>query len=218
MTSMTSDTADPVVFVIDDDSAIREAVETLLDSVELRVKSFDNAQAFLALDLPDVPSCVVLDVRLKGQSGLAVQEQITRELRIPVILMTAHGDIPMSVQAMKAGAVDFLPKPFRGQDMIDAVTCALESDRRRRAVDRSTAILRTCYESLTPRERTIMAMVANGLLNKQIATDLNLSEITVKLHRGQAMKKMKSQSLADFVLKAQALGLVDRESRLVEHA
>ncbi|KVH69816.1 two-component system response regulator [Burkholderia ubonensis] len=215
---MTSDTADPVVFVIDDDSAIREAVETLLDSVELRVKSFENAQAFLALDLPDVPSCVVLDVRLKGQSGLAVQEQITRELRIPVILMTAHGDIPMSVQAMKAGAVDFLPKPFRGQDMIDAVTCALESDRRRRAVDRSTAILRTCYESLTPRERMIMAMVANGLLNKQIATDLNLSEITVKLHRGQAMKKMKSQSLADFVLKAQALGLVDRESRLVEHA
>ncbi|KVV51476.1 two-component system response regulator [Burkholderia territorii] len=215
---MTSDTADPVVFVIDDDSAIREAVETLLDSVELHVRSFDNAQEFLALDLPDVPSCVVLDVRLKGQSGLAVQEQITRELRIPVILMTAHGDIPMSVQAMKAGAVDFLPKPFRGQDMIDAVTSALESDRRRRAVDRSTAILRTCYESLTPRERTIMAMVANGLLNKQIATDLNLSEITVKLHRGQAMKKMKSQSLADFVLKAQALGLVDRESRLVEHA
>ncbi|HEF5873752.1 TPA: response regulator transcription factor [Burkholderia cenocepacia] len=218
MTSMTGETADPVVFVIDDDSAMREAVETLLDSVGLRVRSFDAAPAFLALDLPDVPSCVVLDVRLRGQSGLAVQEHITRELRIPVVLMTAHGDIPMSVQAMKAGAVDFLAKPFRGQDMIDAVTRALENDRKRREVDRSAAILRACYASLTPRERTIMAMVANGLLNKQIATALNLSEITVKLHRGQAMKKMKSQSLADFVLKADALGLVDRESRLVDHA
>jgi FixJ family two-component response regulator len=124
----------------------------------------------------------------------------------------------MSVQAMKAGAADFLPKPFRGQDMIDAVTSALERDRRRRAVERSAAILRTCYESLTPRERTIMTMVANGLLNKQIATELNLSEITVKLHRGQAMKKMKSPSLADFVLKAEALGLVDRDNRLIEHA
>ncbi|EAY71812.1 MULTISPECIES: response regulator transcription factor [Burkholderia] len=218
MTGMTADTTDPVVFVIDDDSAMREAVETLLDSVGLQVRSFATAHAFLALDLPDAPSCVVLDVRLKGQSGLAVQEQIMRELRIPVILMTAHGDIPMSVQAMKAGAADFLPKPFRGQDMIDAVTSALERDRRRRAVERSAAILRTCYESLTPRERTIMTMVANGLLNKQIATELNLSEITVKLHRGQAMKKMKSPSLADFVLKAEALGLVDRDNRLIEHA
>ncbi|KAB0634339.1 response regulator transcription factor [Burkholderia latens] len=215
---MTNDTADPVVFVIDDDSAMREAVETLLDSVGLRVRSFDAAPPFQALDVPDAPACVVLDVRLKGQSGLAVQADIARELRIPVILMTAHGDIPMSVQAMKAGAVDFLPKPFRGQDMIDAVTRALESDRKRRALDRSAALLRACYASLTPRERTIMAMVANGLLNKQIATELKLSEITVKLHRGQAMKKMKSQSLADFVLKADALGLVDRESRLAEHA
>jgi FixJ family two-component response regulator len=139
-------------------------------------------------------------------------------MRLPVILMTAHGDIPMSVQAMKAGALDFLPKPFRGQDMIDAVTHALESDRKRRTSDRSMAILRASYDTLTPRERTIMTMVANGLLNKQIATELGLSEITVKLHRGQAMKKMKSPSIADFVLKAEALGLISRDERLAAQA
>jgi len=137
---------------------------------------------------------------------------------LPVILMTAHGDIPMSVQAMKAGALDFLPKPFRGQDMIDAVTRALESDRKRRTSDRSMAILRASYDTLTPRERTIMTMVANGLLNKQIATELGLSDITVKLHRGQAMKKMKSPSIADFVLKAEALGLISRDERLAAQA
>jgi FixJ family two-component response regulator len=139
-------------------------------------------------------------------------------MRLPVILMTAHGDIPMSVQAMKAGALDFLPKPFRGQDMIDAVTRALESDRKRRTSDRSMAILRASYDTLTPRERTIMTMVANGLLNKQIATELGLSDITVKLHRGQAMKKMKSPSIADFVLKAEALGLISRDERLAAQA
>jgi len=218
MTDMNGDTTDPVVFVIDDDSAVREAVETLLDSVGLHVVSFDSAHDFLAAGLPDRPSCVVLDVRLKGHSGLAVQERIVRNMRLPVILMTAHGDIPMSVQAMKAGAVDFLPKPFRGQDMIDAVTRALESDRKRRTSDRSMAILRASYDTLTPRERTIMTMVANGLLNKQIATELGLSEITVKLHRGQAMKKMKSPSIADFVLKAEALGLISRDERLAAQA
>ena len=218
MTDLNGDTTDPVVFVIDDDSAVREAVETLLDSVGLHVVSFDSAHAFLAAGLPDQPSCVVLDVRLKGHSGLAVQEHIVRNLRLPVILMTAHGDIPMSVQAMKAGALDFLPKPFRGQDMIDAVTRALESDRKRRTSDRSMAILRASYDTLTPRERTIMTMVANGLLNKQIATELGLSEITVKLHRGQAMKKMKSPSIADFVLKAEALGLISRDARLAAQA
>ncbi|MBP0607726.1 MULTISPECIES: response regulator transcription factor [Burkholderia] len=214
MTDMNGGTTDPVVFVVDDDSAVREAVETLLDSVGLHVVSFDSAHGFLAADLPDRPSCVVLDVRLKGHSGLAVQEHIVRNMRLPVILMTAHGDIPMSVQAMKAGAVDFLPKPFRGQDMIDAVTCALESDCKRRTSERSMAILRASYDTLTPRERTIMTMVANGLLNKQIAAELGLSEITVKLHRGQAMKKMKSPSIADFVLKAEALGLISRDERL----
>jgi len=218
MTDLNGDTTDPVVFVIDDDSAVREAVETLLDSVGLHVVSFDSEHAFLAAGLPDQPSCVVLDVRLKGHSGLAVQEHIVRNMRLPVILMTAHGDIPMSVQAMKAGALDFLPKPFRGQDMIDAVTRALESDRKRRTSDRSMAILRASYDTLTPRERTIMTMVANGLLNKQIATELGLSDITVKLHRGQAMKKMKSPSIADFVLKAEALGLISRDERLAAQA
>lgn len=217
MTGTPGGANEPTVFVIDDDSAMRQAVESLLDSVGLNVKLFATAQAFLALELPDAPGCVVLDVRLRGQSGLAVQRQIAHRLRLPVILMTAHGDIAMSVEAMKAGAIDFLTKPFRAQDMIDAVTRALETDRKRRAAERSAAILRACYELLTPRERTIMTMVANGLLNRQIATELNLSEITVKLHRGQAMRKMKSPSLADFVLKADALGLVDRERRQAEN-
>jgi FixJ family two-component response regulator len=217
MTGTTGGANDPIVYVIDDDSAMRQAVESLLDSVGLNVRLFASAHAFLALDLPDVPSCVVLDVRLKGQSGLAVQSHIGHKLRMPVILMTAHGDIAMSVQAMKGGAADFLAKPFRAQDMIDAVTRALEADRKRRAAERSAAMLRSCYELLTPRERTIMAMIANGLLNRQIASELNLSEITVKLHRSQAMKKMKSASLADFVLKADALGLVDREDRLADN-
>lgn len=217
MTGTPGGANEPTVFVIDDDSAMRQAVESLLDSVGLNVKLFATAQAFLALELPDAPGCVVLDVRLRGQSGLAVQRQIAHRLRLPVILMTAHGDIAMSVEAMKAGAIDFLTKPFRAQDMIDAVTRALETDRKRRAAERSAAILRACYELLTPRERTIMTMVANGLLNRQIADELNLSEITVKLHRGQAMRKMKSPSLADFVLKADALGLVDRERRQEEN-
>ncbi|CAM2196913.1 response regulator [Paraburkholderia sp. A1RI_3L] len=217
MTGTPGGANEPTVFVIDDDSAMRQAVESLLDSVGLNVRLFATAQAFLALELPDAPGCVVLDVRLRGQSGLAVQRQIAHRLRLPVILMTAHGDIAMSVEAMKAGAIDFLTKPFRAQDMIDAVTRALETDRKRRAAERSAAILRACYELLTPRERTIMTMVANGLLNRQIADELNLSEITVKLHRGQAMRKMKSPSLADFVLKADALGLVDRERRQAEN-
>ncbi|MEX3634072.1 response regulator transcription factor [Paraburkholderia sp. BR14320] len=208
MTNMPDDAIDSIVYVIDDDSAMRQAVETLLDSVDLTVKLFASPTEFLAMDLPEVPSCVVLDVRLKGQNGLQVQEQIARQLGLPVILMTAHGDIPMSVRAMKTGAVDFLPKPFRGQDMVEAVTAALEVDRERRAKEQTAVALRKQYESLTPRERKIMELVAAGLLNKQIATELNLSEITVKLHRGQAMKKMKSASFADFVLKAEALGLV----------
>jgi FixJ family two-component response regulator len=208
MTDTPDGHCESIVYVVDDDSAMREAVETLLGSVGLAVKPFATADEFLASPMPDIPSCLVLDVRLKGQSGLSVQQHVVNELRIPVIFMTAHGDIPMSVRAMKAGAMDFLPKPFRGQDMVDAVMAALEADGARRTAERSDAALQRLYQSLTPRERTIMTMVANGLLNKQIATELNLSEITVKLHRGQAMKKMKSPSLADFVLKAQALGLV----------
>jgi FixJ family two-component response regulator len=197
-----------IVYVVDDDESMREAVSMLLRSVGFRVEAFASAHEFLAFQMPDVPSCLVLDVRLKGQSGLAVQEQIAAgELRVPIIFMTAHGDIAMSVKAMKAGAMDFLAKPFRDQDMLDAVANALVKDEERREADHSVADLRRCYESLTPREREVMAFVASGLMNKQIAAEMNLSEITVKIHRGQAMKKMESRSLADFVLKAEALGV-----------
>jgi FixJ family two-component response regulator len=176
--------------------------------VGLQVELFASADEFLAFQMPDVPSCLILDVRLKGQSGLAVQEQIAAgAVRVPIIFMTAHGDIAMSVKAMKAGAMDFLAKPFRDQDMLDAVATALGKDEERREADRSVADLRRRYASLTPREREVMAFVASGLMNKQIAAEMKLSEITVKIHRGQAMKKMESRSLADFVLKAEALGV-----------
>ncbi|MFP3562788.1 response regulator transcription factor [Paraburkholderia sp. SIMBA_030] len=197
-----------MIYVVDDDESMREAVSTLLRSVGLGIETFGFAQEFLAYDMPDVPSCLILDVRLKGQSGLAVQEQIAAsQLGLPIVFMTAHGDIAMTVKAMKAGAKDFLAKPFRDQDMLDAVAQALASDEERREASRSVTDLRRCYESLTAREREVMAFVAAGLMNKQIAGELNLSEITVKIHRGQAMRKMGARSLADFVLKAEALGI-----------
>jgi FixJ family two-component response regulator len=197
-----------IVYVVDDDESMRQAVSTLLRSVGLSVETFASAQEFLAFDMPDMPSCLILDVRLKGQSGLAVQEQIAAsQLGLPIVFMTAHGDIAMTVKAMKAGAKDFLAKPFRDQDMLDAVAHALKSDEDRREANRSVADLRRCYESLTPREREVMAFVASGLMNKQIAGELNLSEITVKIHRGQAIRKMGARSLADFVKKAEALGV-----------
>lgn len=218
ITYLSKEASDSMVYVIDDDRATREALETLLGSVGLTVRPFAAAADFLAFDMPDLPSCVVLEVRLKGKSGLVVQEHIAQAFRLPVILMTAHGDIPMSVRAMKAGAVDFLTKPFRSQDMVDAVYAALDTDRARRESERATVSLRKLYAYLTPRERTIMAMVAGGFANKRIAAELNLSEITVKVHRGQAMRKMESNSFADFVLKSRALGLVDREYRSVREA
>ncbi|MGF6773732.1 FixJ family two-component response regulator [Paraburkholderia sp. GAS199] len=197
-----------LVYVVDDDESMRDAVRNLLRSVGLRVETFGSAHEFLAFEMPDVPSCLILDVRLKGQSGLAVQEQMTAsELGLPIVFMTAHGDIAMTVKAMKAGAKDFLAKPFRDQDMLDAVEHALASDAERRAASRSVADLRRCYESLTAREREVMAFVAAGWMNKQIAGEMSLSEITVKIHRGQAMRKMDARSLADFVLKAEALGV-----------
>ncbi|HEY3597170.1 MAG TPA: response regulator transcription factor [Paraburkholderia sp.] len=197
-----------IVYVVDDDQSMREAVSTLLRSIGLSVKTFSCAQEFLAFDMPDLPACLILDVRLKGQSGLAVQEQIAEhQIRMPIVFMTAHGDIAMSVKAMKAGATDFLAKPFRDQDMLDAVAEALATDEERRQVDRSSAGLRRCYESLTTREREVMALVASGLMNKQIAAEMKLSEITVKIYRSQAMRKMEARSLADFVLKAEALGV-----------
>ncbi|MGE8163396.1 response regulator transcription factor [Paraburkholderia sp. NPDC080076] len=209
MSSETGDAANSsIVYVVDDDNSMREAVGMLLRSVGLRVELFASADEFLAVQMPDVPSCLILDVRLKGQSGLAVQEQIAAgAVRVPIIFMTAHGDIAMSVKAMKAGAMDFLAKPFRDQDMLDAVATALGKDEERREADRLVADLRRRYASLTPREREVMAFVGSGLMNKQIAAEMKLSEITVKIHRGQAMKKMESRSLADFVLKAEALGV-----------
>jgi FixJ family two-component response regulator len=209
MSSETGNTAtNSIVYVVDDDNSMREAVGMLLRSVGLQVELFASADEFLAFQMPDVPSCLILDVRLKGQSGLAVQEQIAAgAVRVPIIFMTAHGDIAMSVKAMKAGAMDFLAKPFRDQDMLDAVATALGKDEERREADRLVADLRRRYESLTPREREVTAFVASGLMNKQIAAEMKLSEITVKIHRGQAMKKMESRSLADFVLKAEALGV-----------
>ncbi|WP_144142347.1 response regulator transcription factor [Paraburkholderia sp. BCC1884] len=197
-----------IVYVIDDEESMRTAVCMLLRSVGLRVEPFTSTQEFFSFATPDVPSCLIVDVRLKGQSGLAMQEQLGAGRAVfPIIFMTAHGDIAMSVKAMKAGAADFLAKPFRDQDMLDAVEAALARDTDRRSRQRSITDLRRCYTTLTAREREVMAFVASGLMNKQIAAEMNLSEITVKVHRGQAMKKMQSRSLADFVLKAQALGL-----------
>ncbi|MFM0325310.1 response regulator transcription factor [Caballeronia glebae] len=197
-----------MVYVVDDDESMRDALRMLLRSVGLNVMTFASAHEFLAHDMPEVPSCLILDVRLKGQSGLAVQEQMAAsQLGLPIVFMTAHGDIAMTVKAMKAGAKDFLAKPFRDQDMLDAVAQSLQADEERRAASRSVADLRRSYESLTPREREVMAFVVSGLMNKQIAAEMNLSEITVKIHRGQAMRKMAARSLADLVLKAEALGV-----------
>ncbi|CAD6525826.1 Response regulator protein TodT [Paraburkholderia kirstenboschensis] len=202
-----------MVYVVDDDESMRGAVSMLLRSVGLAVETFASAQEFLAFEMPDVPSCLILDVRLKGQSGLAVQEQIAAsKLDLPIVFMTAHGDIAMTVKAMKAGAMDFLAKPFRDQDMLDAVTHALARDQERREASRVVDDLRRCYDSLTAREREVMAFVAAGLMNKQIAGEMNLSEITVKIHRGQAMRKMGARSLAEFVLKAEALGVTAPQS------
>jgi FixJ family two-component response regulator len=197
-----------IVYVVDDDECMRDAISMLLRSVDLPVQTFTSARDFLAFSRPEVPSCLILDVRLKGQSGLAVQEQIAdSHLNIPIIFVTAHGDIAMTVKAMKAGATDFLAKPFRDQDMLDAVERALAADETHRSAERSVWDIRKSYESLTQRERKVMAFVVSGLRNKQIAAELNLSEITIKVHRGQAMRKMGSNSLADFVLKAKSLGL-----------
>ena len=199
---------EPVVFVVDDDESMREALRSLLRSVSLRVETFGSAADLLRSKLPDVASCLVLDVRLPGVSGLDFQAELAKaNIRIPIIFMTGHGDIPMSVQAMKAGAVDFLTKPFRDQDMLDAVAAALERDRNRRKDERQLSDLRARFEALTEREREVMGLVTAGLMNKQIAGELGLSEITVKIHRGHVMRKMAARSLADLVRMAEALGV-----------
>ena len=196
------------MFVVDDDESMREALRSLLRSVKLRVETFGSAADLLRSKLPDVASCLVLDVRLPGLSGLDFQAELAKaNMRIPIIFMTGHGDIPMSVQAMKAGAVDFLTKPFRDQDMLDAVAAALERDRNRRKDEQQLSDLRARFEALTEREREVMGLVTAGLMNKQIAGELGLSEITVKIHRGHVMRKMAARSLADLVRMAEVIGV-----------
>jgi FixJ family two-component response regulator len=207
---------EPTVFVVDDDESMREALRSLFRSVRLRVETFGSGADFLRSKLPDVASCLVLDVRLPGLSGLDFQAELAKaNINIPIIFMTGHGDIPMSVQAMKAGAVDFLTKPFRDQDMLDAVAAALERDRNRRKDERQMSDLRARLEGLTEREREVMGFVTAGLMNKQIAGELGLSEITVKIHRGHVMRKMAARSLADLVRMAELLGVrrTNSESR-----
>jgi FixJ family two-component response regulator len=198
----------PVVLVVDDDASLREALSGLFRSVGLEVKAFASAPEFLQSKLPDVPSCLVLDVRLPGLSGLDFQSELAKSnINIPIIFMTGHGDIPMTVRAMKAGAVEFLTKPFREQDMLDAVQLGLDRDRSRRELENVTSRLKSSFESLTPREQEIMGLVTSGLMNKQIAGEIGVSEITVKVHRGSVMRKMGAKSLADLVRMAEALGI-----------
>ena len=196
-----------VVFVIDDDASMRDAVSRLLNAVGLTVQTFASAREFLAGRLPDVPGCAVLDVRLPGLSGLDLQrEMVERGIHIPVIFITGHGDIPMSVQAMKAGAVEFLTKPFRDQDLLDAVRSGIQLDRQGRKERAELAELRDGLRQLTPREREVMSLVVAGLLNKQIALRLGTSEKTIKIHRSQVMRKMRAHSLAHLVRISQKLG------------
>ncbi len=198
----------PCIYVVDDDQSVREALGGLFRSVGYRVQLFGSTAEFMKVQPVNTSRCLVLDVRLPGVSGLELQNHLNREeIHIPIIFMTGHGDIPMSVRAMKAGAIDFLSKPFRDQDMLDAVAHALDTDRKRRYADQSVSAVRAAFESLTAREREVMQLVTSGLMNKQVAGQLDLSEITVKIHRGNVMKKMAAQSLADLVRMAELLGL-----------
>jgi FixJ family two-component response regulator len=196
--------SEALVYVVEDDASICSGLSSLLRSEGIQVRTFESPDAFLNTEMPDVPSCLILDVRLRGASGLTLQQEALREgIRLPIIFLTAHGDITMSVQAMKAGAFDFLTKPFRDQHMLDTVTAALRRDDGLRAQGRLVADIRSKYETLTPREKEVVAFVVEGLMNKQIADRMGLSEVTVKIHRAQAMRKMEARSMPDLVRKLQ---------------
>jgi FixJ family two-component response regulator len=197
-----------IVFVIDDDLSMRRALTNLIQSVGLKVEVFGSATELLKNELPEVASCLVLDIRLPGLSGLDLQAELAKaNIRIPIIFITGHGDIPMTVRAMKGGAVDFLTKPFRDQDLLDAVIGAINKDRKRREADKTVANLQALYDTLSSREREVLGFVAAGLMNKQVAAELDLAEITVKIYRGHIMKKMQARSLADLIRMTETLGI-----------
>ncbi|MDQ8032452.1 MAG: response regulator transcription factor [Bordetella sp.] len=199
-----------LVLIVDDDADLRTALGSLLRSVGLQVALYGSAAELLDAPLPDVPSCLLLDVRLRGPSGLELQTRLRLQgVHVPIIFMTGYGDIAMTVTAMKGGAEDFLTKPFRDQDLLDAVAAALEKDRLRRQQSRRADEIRANYQTLTPRESEVMGLVVRGLLNKQIAGEIGISEVTVKIHRGQAMRKMRARTFADLVLMAQQLGICE---------
>ena len=207
-------TGAPIVFVVDDDPSVRSSLKFLLSTVGLQVESFDSADSFLHKKPPDAPSCLVLDVRLPGLSGLDFQRELAaRNTPIPIIFLTGHGDIPMSVRAMKAGAVEFLTKPFRDQDLLDAVRIALERDRARREQDKDVMILQRRFDSLTSREQEVISMVVSGMLNKQIADQLGTAESTVKVQRSRAIEKMHAESLVDLIRMIEKLKGPSRQTR-----
>lgn len=207
---MTMEGSDPqsIVYVVDDDASIRDGLRSLLASMGMHVDVFGSAAEFLNSTLPDIPSCLVLDVRLPGVSGLDFQAELTKAgNQVPIIFISGHGDIPMTVKAMKAGAVEFLVKPVREQDLLDAVQIGLDRDRARRESENTVSVIRVRYNSLTPREQEVIALVTSGLMNKQIAAEMDVSEITAKVHRGNVMRKMDAKSLADLVRMADLLGI-----------
>lgn len=209
-----SDKHEAVVYVVDDEASVRRALATLMRSVDMQVETFSSPEEFLQYPRPQVPSCLILDVRLRNKNGLTFQQEIVQSgLRMPVVFMTGHGDIEMTVKAMKAGAMDFFAKPFRDQDMLDAIGQALARDAARLDSERAVAELRALYQTLSPREKEVVPFILAGLLNKQIAAEMDLSEITVKVHRGQVMRKLNARSLPDLVRKAEALGIKPHDEK-----